>query len=324
MTERAAPDDLAGMEAPRLAMRRKLWQQCCLKLEPRRVSRQSSPQGDASVTAPDFAAVGDNCIDHFLPPVGDCLVGGNAVNVAVQLARLGCSVAYHGAVGADLEGAAIRAALIANSVSVSGLRMLTGVPTARTDIETLPDGDRRFLHESFGACAAYRPDAAAIASLAGISHVHIGWLRGARTFRQALRPRGITVSQDVTVNNRAEDLDPDGLDIAFGSASAEQGEAESERLLAGGARLAVITLGTAGSLANEGGKILRMPALPAAVADTTGAGDAFIAGFLAARAKGLNLKDCLAAGAVAGSLACGHRGGFPQPPLQPFVHDAGL
>ena len=36
----------------------------------------------------DIAAIGDNCIDRFLPPVDDCLVGGNAVNVAVQLALL--------------------------------------------------------------------------------------------------------------------------------------------------------------------------------------------------------------------------------------------
>ena len=37
----------------------------------------------------EFAAVGDNCVDRFLPPADECLVGGNAVNVAVQLAMLG-------------------------------------------------------------------------------------------------------------------------------------------------------------------------------------------------------------------------------------------
>lgn len=45
-----------------------------------------------------FAAVGDNCIDRYLAPVGDCLVGGNAVNVAVQLARLGRRASYFGTV----------------------------------------------------------------------------------------------------------------------------------------------------------------------------------------------------------------------------------
>ena len=37
----------------------------------------------------DVATVGDNCIDRYGPPLGLSLVGGNAVNVAVQLARLG-------------------------------------------------------------------------------------------------------------------------------------------------------------------------------------------------------------------------------------------
>lgn len=306
-----------------MGTRRTLWQQYCLKLERGWVSRQSSGHGVPRMTAPGFAAVGDNCIDHYLPPVDDCLVGGNAVNVAVQLARRGCSVGYHGAVGADWEGDAVREALIANGVDVGGLQRLAGEATARTEIETLPDGDRRFVHESFGACAAYVPDAADITSFKTLHHVHIGWLRGARAFRRALRSLGVTVSQDVTVNNRPEDLDPAGLDIAFASAPAESAVAESERLLAAGARLAVVTLGAAGSLANAGGRIVRMPALRAAMVDATGAGDAFIAGFLATRAKGLNLNDCLAAGAEAGSLACGHRGGFPQPILQPFVHDRG-
>jgi fructoselysine 6-kinase len=269
-----------------------------------------------------FAAVGDNCIDRYLPPVGDCLVGGNAVNVAVHLARLGRPVEYFGAVGGDAAGEAVRQALLANAVGVEGLRQVAGLATARTDIETLADGDRRFVFESFGACAGYRPGAADVARLGGMRHVHIGWLRGAMDLRHALRHTGVTLSQDLSVNNRPEDLDPSGLDIAFGSAPSDGGEAESERLLDRGARLAVVTLGAAGCLVNQGGKIIRVDAVRVPVTDTTGAGDAFIAGFLDAHAKQLNLKDCLLAGAKAGGLACGSRGGFPQTPLQPFVHDA--
>ncbi len=270
-----------------------------------------------------IAAVGDNCIDRYLPPVDDCLVGGNAVNVAVHLARLGRPVAYFGAVGDDSAGEAVCRALRANAVNVEGLRRMSGQATARTDIETLADGDRRFVFESFGACAAYRPGLLDIARLTEMRHVHIGWLRGAMELRQALRSSGVPVSQDLSVNNCSEDLDPSGLDIAFGSAPSAEGEAESERLLSRGARVAVVTLGAAGSLVNQGGKIIRVEAVPVRVLDTTGAGDAFIAGFLDAHAKRLNLKDCLLAGAAAGSAACGVRGGFPQPPLQPFVHDDG-
>jgi fructoselysine 6-kinase len=278
-------------------------------------------EGEQHVPEALFATVGDNCIDRFLPPVGDCLVGGNAVNVAVQLARLGRRVGYFGAVGDDAEGAAVRAALSANGVETSALRVVAGEATARTDIETLPDGDRRFVFESFGACLAYRPDDAEIARLRAMRHVHVGWLRGTAALRQALAGSGVVLSQDLSVNNRAEDLDPAGLDIAFSSSTPEDAVVESERLLAAGARLAVVTLGASGSLANDMGKILRMPGLPVSPVDTTGAGDAFIAGFLDAHAKQLNLQECLAAGSSAGRLACRHRGGFPQAPLQAFVHD---
>ena len=268
-----------------------------------------------------FATVGDNCIDCFLPPVGDRLVGGNAVNVAVQLSLLGRDVSYFGAVGKDDAGEAVRAALVANKVGVAGLRRSDDNATARTDIETMPDGDRRFVFESFGACADYRPGPTEIAHLRRMGHVHIGWLRGAVALRQALGSSGVVLSQDLSVNNEAVELDPAGLDIAFSSASPERGEAESRRLLAAGARLAVVTLGAGGSLANDCGKILRICARPITVTDSTGAGDAFIAGFLDAHAKGLNLKECLGAGSDAGGRACHYRGGFPQVPLQPFVHD---
>jgi len=201
-----------------------------------------------------FAAVGDNCIDRFLPPVGDCLVGGNAVNVAVQLAGLGRRVGYFGAVGDDDAGTAVASALAARGVDTQGLRRVAGEATARTDIETLPDGDRRFVFESFGACLGYRPDAADIARLRRLRHVHLGWLREAPALRRSLVGSGVKVSQDLSVNNRAEDLDPAGLDVAFASAAPEAGEAESCRLLAAGARLAVVTLGAAGRLANEIGK----------------------------------------------------------------------
>lgn len=276
------------------------------------------------MTSPSFAVVGDNCIDRFLPPVGDSLVGGNAVNVAVQLARLGCRVEYFGAVGDDAAGEAVARALRDNGVGTGWLRRAAGEATARTDIETLPGGDRRFVFESFGACLGYRPGPAEIARLRHMSHVHVGWLRGAVQLRQALAGSGVVLSQDLSVNNRAEDLVPTGLAIAFTSSTPESADAESDRLLSEGAKLAVVTLGASGSLVNEAGKIRRAPAVPVPVTDTTGAGDAFIAGFLDAHAKHLTLQECLQQGTRLGGLACGHRGGFPQHPLKPFVHDVEL
>ena len=97
----------------------------------------------------DIAAIGDNCIDRFLPPVDDCLVGGNAVNVAVQLALLKERVHYFGAVGDDAAGTAVRAALDRHGVALENLRTIPGQRTAYTDIELSEDGERSFVFEEF-------------------------------------------------------------------------------------------------------------------------------------------------------------------------------
>ena len=60
------------------------------------------------MTAFDLIALGDNCIDRLTGAVTADLVGGNAVNVAVQAAMLGLSTAYCGAVGPTGEADADR------------------------------------------------------------------------------------------------------------------------------------------------------------------------------------------------------------------------
>lgn len=264
----------------------------------------------------EFATVGDNCIDRFLPPVDDCLVGGNAVNVGVQLAMLKRSVGYFGAVGADAAGQAVVQALREIGVDVSHLEIVEGQRTAYTDIEMSEDGERTFVFEEFGACADYRPAAGDIAVLQGLRHVHIGWLNDGGELKRALKGADCTISQDLTVNNTPENLSASGLDIAFRSAEPQDAEAEARRLLEQGARLAVITLGAAGSLASDGKVTVSAPAPLIAPEDTTGAGDAFIAGFLNAYADQASLMDCLVGGTERAGLACMHRGGFPQVPLK--------
>ena len=49
------------------------------------------------------ATVGDNCIDSYFK-TGQAFPGGNAINVAVYLARLGIPVSYVGVVGDDEYG----------------------------------------------------------------------------------------------------------------------------------------------------------------------------------------------------------------------------
>lgn len=161
-----------------------------------------------------FAAVGDNCIDRLGAPIGRSLVGGNALNVAVQLARLGHNSFYFGAVGRDAEGERTRGELEANRVAVKHLR-LDQRNTAWTDIKVLPSGERLIAAEDFGACAGYAPDEAELAILGTMDHVHIGWLDDGGALRRRLSRAGVSVSQDISVNADPADLGVEGLSIVF-------------------------------------------------------------------------------------------------------------
>ena len=70
----------------------------------------------------------------------------------------------------------------------------------------------------------------------------------------------------------------------------------------------VVKLGAGGALWTDGSRVLRAPAEPVAVVDTTGAGDAFAAGLLAARADGAEPAEALAAGCRLAARAVGIRG----------------
>ena len=262
-----------------------------------------------------LAAVGDNCIDRFQAPVGETYVGGNAINVAVQLALLGHQSFYFGAVGRDRDGAQVRQLLEQNGVRLDGLKE-RDVNTAYTDIGITPDGDRVFLYEDFGACAGYRPDAEDLALLKTMDHVHIGWLDDGGALRRALAAEGVSVSQDVSVNAAPADLGVEGLNIAFGSGG--DGDQDAERLADGflsrGAKLAVVTRGALGSLAIDGTELVSTGSRPVDVVDTTGAGDSFIAGFILAHLQGRPLIERLEAGRDLAARTCTHVGGFPQQP----------
>lgn len=261
-----------------------------------------------TLTPPRFAALGDNCIDRYLP-LAQAAVGGNAINVAVQLALAGERCSYFGAIGRDEAGRWTRDALIGNGVSVDHLQEL-GAATAYTDIDVDAAGERIIAFEEFGTSVLYRPSTQDIAALAEMDHIHIGWFKGSGALRKSLAGSGVSISQDVAVNP-----DAFGLDVGFDSVgpSEDLARAALQRLHALGCRVAVVTRGAMGSMASEGGNVVATGVrdLPLVV-DTTGAGDTFIAGFLSSWKRGQPLDACLAVGRDAAARTCGHVGGFPQ------------
>jgi fructoselysine 6-kinase len=75
----------------------------------------------------------------------------------------------------------------------------------------------------------------------------------------------------------------------------------------------VVTLGERGSVAATTEEAIAVDATPTTIVrDTCGAGDAFIAAFLAARLAGTPLRGCLDDGASAGAQVCSLLGAFPQ------------
>jgi sugar/nucleoside kinase (ribokinase family) len=82
----------------------------------------------------------------------------------------------------------------------------------------------------------------------------------------------------------------------------------------------VVTRGPAGALAIERGNRVEVPAAAVdKVVDTTGAGDLFAAGFLAARCRARPLDRCLQAGAQAAAEVISHFGARPEANLKDIV-----
>jgi fructoselysine 6-kinase len=263
---------------------------------------------------PRLAAVGDNCID-ILRPSGHRYVGGNAVNVAVQFARLGGFSSYFGAVGEDVDGALTCEVLGHNGVDIDHL-VQRPLPTARTEIDVLDNGERRLTFEDFGACAGYAPDAEAVTALLAIEHVHIGWLDDGGTLRRRLAAAGRSVSQDITVNASPQNLGVEGLSIAFASVDGSHRTASrlASSLISDGALGVVVMRGSRGSSVFLNGAEADIPTRLITPVDTTGAGDSYIAAFLHALLSGASPVAAGESATAHAAATCMHEGGFPQKP----------
>jgi ribokinase len=110
---------------------------------------------------------------------------------------------------------------------------------------------------------------------------------------------GVLRRLDVFLPNRAEAL-------------RLTGEPDMERALERlGAHcpLVVVKDGANGAIAMQNGLVYRAPAIPVIPLDTTGAGDAFDAGFLKAWLDGRSIAECLRWGAIVGGLSTLGAGG---------------
>lgn len=80
-----------------------------------------------------------------------------------------------------------------------------------------------------------------------------------------------------------------------------------------GASEVCVTQGERGAVFSDGSQVQKQGIVKTNLLDTMGAGDAFIAGFLAARINGINSTEALAHAAASAAKACEWPGAFGHP-----------
>ena len=265
-------------------------------------------------------------------PDGQESSGGSAANTCAVAAGLGARVAFLGKVADDALGRAFRRDIEAAGVSFPTAPLTGGAPTARCLVAVTPDGQRT-MSTFLGACVSFGPKDLDEAVIAGSAVTYLeGYLFDPPQAQAAFR-RAAQVAQDAghrVALSLSDAFCVDRHRAAFRALVAERvdilfaNEAEvcslyeedtfdaAARRAAGDVALAALTRSEAGSVVLSGGERIVVPAAPARVVDTTGAGDAYAAGFLAGLAGGRALAACGALGSAAAAAAIGALGARPK------------
>jgi fructoselysine 6-kinase len=266
------------------------------------------------VTGP--ATIGESCVDRYLPPISRDTPGGNALNVAAGLAAAGLPTTYVGAVGDDDEGRFVVSQGRARGIDMRHVAVTPG-PTGRTTITVTPGGDRVFDSEVLGVSATFRPSDEVVEFLKTRSWVHATGPGEIVDALESVAAAGVQLSYDVYHPPRTERFHALAalLEVAFlsapGSRAADAAELARDAVRRG-ARSAVVGRGKDGCVMLAGGRVFEQPAVPARVVDTLGAGDALIAGVIAALLAGAPPPAALEQGARAAAAACEHIGAWPR------------
>jgi sugar/nucleoside kinase (ribokinase family) len=260
----------------------------------------------------------------------DLVLGSSAGICAAGLARLGVDTALVARVGADVFGARTRELLADAGVDTSAVAV-TEEPTGVSVILSAPD-DRAILTLTGALASLTGEDVRAALESTGATHLHVASFflvpQLARELPEVLgraRERGVTTSLDtnwdpaerwhgvaeclphldVLLPNAQEAL---ALARALGDDPADA-VAASVALARRGPLVVVKDGAEGGFAARPDGTVVRAAGLVLDVVDTTGAGDSFDAGFLAAWLDGLSLEEAVRWAAVAGSLSTRAAGG---------------
>ncbi len=256
--------------------------------------------------------------------------GGSGANQAAWLGHLGANVGLVARVG-SADAAALADGLRAAGVTphlAADPDHPTGVLVTLLD----PDGERSFLTDR-AANTRLGPADLPETLLDGVTLLHISgyslFSEGPRAailaFSAAARRQKIPATLDAASAGFLRDVGPQnflawaaGTETLFANADEAQtltGRTDPRAQLGDLSRhfpLVVLKRGRDGAMALARGEPpVSQPSPTVTAIDTTGAGDAFLAGFLNARLAGNTLQDCLAAAVTLGAQATTKLGGRP-------------
>jgi sulfofructose kinase len=277
----------------------------------------------------DAVGFGLNAVDHLVVvpayPAFDTKVrlqnhvqaaGGQTASAMAALSRLGMRTAYAGRFGSDAEGQFGFAALKAEGVNTDFAEVIEG---ARNQIAFIViderSGERTIIWDRDERLAYTATDAPIEIAVRGrILHLDAHDPPACARLARAARGAGTIVSADI--DNIYEGL-PELLpliDLLISSKEfphrltgiADERASLVELKARYGCQLVGMTLGTRGALLYHEGVFLESPALevPGGCRDTTGAGDAFHAGFIYGLLRGEDVKECLRLANATASLKC--------------------
>jgi sugar/nucleoside kinase (ribokinase family) len=246
------------------------------------------------------------------------LIGGQCVNAAVTLAGLGASVTYAGVVGDDASGAGVMELLRVRGINADAVEVASGLanPCAYILVDR-GSGERSIVEtapKAFPAHSGRVPDQVwtTVAQVYFDGHEMDASIRIAHEARK----RGLPTTTDVEVVTPETRALLALVETPIVPKSTAMEIAGSDRpadmiaaLAALGGHRHVVTMGAEGAVgALRGGELVNVSAAHAHVVDTTGAGDAFHAGFLFADMGGASFARAMEFAARVAALACECRG----------------
>lgn len=289
-----------------------------------------------SINDPEITVIGAAILDVLVYPAGAevfrtgsypaedirILTGGDAMNEATVLARLGKTVHLNSVIGKDREGQMVLGHCKSNGILSDTIIEKEGLQTGVNVVLIDEQGERHFLTNQNGSLRKLTPEDIRIPPKTGIlcfaSIFVFPELHGAamaELFRQA-KERNIILCADMTKCKHGETITDmkealGYLDYLFANeeeAGMITGETIPEKmadvLLACDVTCVIIKKGNRGCLIKTDNTRLQIPAFTGGrCIDTTGAGDSFAAGFIAMLAEGKPLRECGIYANACGALA---------------------